>query len=288
MSNVSVYLLFASFYFAPALLILLIIWAAWRLLRLFEMSASVRRFVFIGLVTFGLSPMLVPAGTIMTALVPHGVLLAMPELGYYIQFARYVFPSFLVTGVIAGLISLKFVTLNEAIEFKWKLLIAPTVVLAICVTSYLVVIPERNMPSYLNHDVIEEQYGVYLNNVIELLRSEEKHRTRETDRLRAVFAAKSEIFSVSLEEPDTKGTVYGKTFHYIRDKSPPSSACSRSGPIPEGQKNLMRCTLDYGTFSKVEVLRYTREFQFKDENLLLLVQFEYEKLIDLLESQDET
>ena len=67
--------LLLSFYLVPAAVVLVAFWAVWRLVRLLDLSVSARRTLFVVIGTMGLAPMLVPAGTIIAAWVPHGLLL---------------------------------------------------------------------------------------------------------------------------------------------------------------------------------------------------------------------
>jgi len=89
---------FALFYLVPAAASTLVFWSIWRLLRLLELALLVRRVVFVLLGTLLLTPVLVPAGTIMTAWVPHSLLLLVPDVEYYLLFAEFVFPSFVITA----------------------------------------------------------------------------------------------------------------------------------------------------------------------------------------------
>ena len=122
-------LLFALFYIVPAGVALLIFWTVWRLIRLADLSLAARRVLFVAIGTLGLAPMLVPAGTIMAAWVPHGLLLTMPDIGYYFRFARFVFQSFAMTAAIFGLIAWWRIK-DEAkpLHVTWMTFVVPIVV----------------------------------------------------------------------------------------------------------------------------------------------------------------
>src|SRR5437762_1105024 len=92
--------LFAGFYFVPAAVGALGFWALWRLARLIELGLVTRRVLFGALGALVFAPMLVPAGTIFVVWVPHFLLLAEPNVGYYIRLARYVVPSFVATAAV--------------------------------------------------------------------------------------------------------------------------------------------------------------------------------------------
>ena len=233
--------------------------------------------------------MLVPAGTIMVVWVPHGLLLLEPDVSYYVQLAEYVLPSFVASLILAAIASWKFVGSNERpIEFTWVSIAAPTLVIAICASAYKIAIPERGIPSNLNHDSLENLYGSHFDETIQTLQLTEEHLDDEVSRLNEVFSKHPEILSVSLEEPNTRGTVFGSTFYYAKDTNPPGSSCSRTGPIPENQRNLIRCTLDYGMLDKIDTLRYIRNFEYEDELLELEVQFDFEKVREVIDDSTGT
>ena len=106
---VSYTLFFFGIYLIPALVVAFVLWVIWNSLCIHISKQVYRRIVFVVLVTLGLSPVIVPAGTIMAAWVPHAVVMISPQLGYYFKFASSVFISFLVTATIASVIAIRWV-----------------------------------------------------------------------------------------------------------------------------------------------------------------------------------
>ena len=100
-------LLLASFYFVPAAALGLGLWMFMRLLRELGVEFKGRRLCFIVLATVLFAPSVVPAGTIMTALVPNGLLALSGVLPMRHQpgLVNFAVVSFLITAIAAGLMA---------------------------------------------------------------------------------------------------------------------------------------------------------------------------------------
>lgn len=265
--------LFLYSYLLPASVVLLAFWAIWRIVRLFDLPVGTRRTLFVLLGTLGLSPMVVPAATILTAWVPHGLLITMPEIDYYVRLAHFVFPSFLITAVVFALISMRAIRAEEApLRLRWHTVVVPILVAAFVFGIYRFFVPDRSVPRGLNADAIEATYGDELDAVASLLAMEDPAlREREAERLQAFFDGDDAVVQVYLQTPSAMSEIGENAFGYTRGRSPPSKSCS-------GSYFLMRCTWSFDTFDRLETLRYRRVFEFAEERLALEIEFEYDKL----------
>jgi len=221
--------------------------------------------------------MVVPAATILTAWVPHGLLITMPDIGYYVRLARFVFPSFFITAVVFIFISIRTIRADAApLKFKWHTLLVPIIVGALVFGIYRFFIPDRDVPRGLNADAIEAEYGDELDAVASLIAMEDSAlRQREAERLQTFFDGEDAVVQVYLQTPRAMSEIGENVFGYMRGRSPPSKSCS-------GSYLLMRCTWSFDTFDRMETLRYRRVFEFAEEQLALEIEFEYDKLRDEL------
>lgn len=265
--------LFASFYLLPALVGLLAFWAIWRLIRLVEPPLSIRRTLFVLVGTLAFAPMVVPAGTIMAALVPHGMLLGVPDLGYYLRFSGFVFPSFAITAALFGLLSWWLVRPDvNPPKRNWANFGMPVTVLILIIGLYSYRFPDRDIAPALTTQAIEDAYGRSLDDVIALLSIDDVERRRvEVTRLKSVFESDSAVLQVMLRDADT-------TFHYQKGTSPSGWSCSGGDALD--QHGLMRCTWEYGTLDRRDVLSYVRRFPHKAEALGVVIQFDYGDVLD--------
>ncbi len=275
--------LFASFYLIPAAASILIFWSVWRLLRLLELTLIARRIAFILLGTLLLAPVLVPAGTIMVAWVPHAVLIPMLDIGYYTRLAQFVIPSFAITATLFGAVSWWRIKGEiKPLAFDWTTLAVPIVV-AVLVTGLInYFVPDRDISPKLTSPILEKFYGDSLDDIADLLNvSEPDIQASEVARLKNELRIQREILRVSLEGPSTSDAGSDSIFYYLRDESPPSKSCS--GVSKGDQIGLWRCTWSFSSFNELDVLEYTRRFDHGDETLRLVVEFEYDKLLDVIE-----
>jgi hypothetical protein len=267
--------LFASFYLVPALVGLLAFWAIWRLIELVGASLATRRTLFVLVGTLGFAPMVVPAGTIMAALVPHGLLLGMPELGYYFRFSGFVFPSFAITAALFGLLSWWLVRPDVSPPKRnWATFGMPVAVLIVIIGLYSYRFPDRDIAPALTTQGIENAYGQKLDDVIGLLSIDDVERRRaEVTRLESVFESDTAVIQVMLRDTDT-------TFHYQKGIAPSGWSCSGGDALD--QLGLMRCTWEYGTSDRRDVLSYVRRFPHNAEALAVVIQFEYDDILDAI------
>jgi hypothetical protein len=242
-----------------------------------NLTVGIQRAIFVLLGTLGFSPALVPAGVILVAWVPHGLLITTPDIGYYVQFARFIFPSFLVTALVFTVISIRMIRADATPQkFKWRSLLVPIFVGAVVLSIYRFFIPDRDVPQSLSADAIESEYGEELDAVASLLGMENSApRKREAERLQAFFDGEDAVVRVYLQGPSAMSEVGDDPFVYTRGRSPSSTSCS-------GSYFLTRCTWSFETFDRMETLLYRRAFEFAEEQLVLEIEFEYEKLRDQL------
>lgn len=266
---------FLNSYFLPAGVVLLAFWAIWQVVRMLELPVWIRRTVFVLLGTLGFSPMIVPAGIILIAWVPHGLLVTTLDIGYYVQFARFVFPSFVFTALVFTLIAIR--TIREdavAPKFKWHSLLIPIFAGFLVFSVYRLFVPDRDVSQGLSGEAIESEYGEELDAVASLLGMESSSlRKGEAERLRAFFDGEDSVVKVYLQTPSAMEQSGESIFEYARGPSPRSESCS-------GSYLLMRCTWSFDTYQSMETLRYRRTFEFSGEKLVLEIEFEYDKIRD--------
>jgi hypothetical protein len=267
--------LFASFYLVPAFVGLLAFWAIWRLIRLVEPPLAARRTLFVLVGTLGFAPMVVPAGTIMAALVPHGMLLGMPDLGYYLRFSGFVFPSFAITAALFGLLSWWLVRPDaNPPKRNWANFGMPVAILIVIIGLYSYRFPDRDVAPALTTQAIENAYGRSLDDVIALLSIDDVERQRaEVTRLKSVFESDPAVLQVILRDAAT-------TFHYQKGTAPSGWSCSGNEVLD--QRGLMRCTWEYATSDRRDVLSYARRFPHNAEGLSVVIQFEYDDILDAI------
>lgn len=270
--------LFALSYLLPAGVLLLAFWAIWRIIRLFDFSLGVRRTLFVLMGTLAFAPMVAPAATILSTWVPHGLLLIMPELGYYLRFAHIVFPSFVITAGVFAVVAWWLIRANTPpLKPNWATIVIPIIVATLVISLYRFVVPDSDIPADLTTDAIESAYGDQLDAVVSLLAFQDSERKeRETERLRRVFDADDAVVRVYLQAPSAVGDTSDNAFSYLKGRSPPSTSCS-------GSYRLMRCIWSYDTFDQKKTLRYRRIFEFAEEALAVEIEFDYENL-DALEN----
>ena len=192
----------------PTILGILVFWTIWRFVRWLDLSQSTRRLLFVLIGTLTLAPMLIPAATIMTAWVPHGMLIVMgpTELpAYYVQVARYVVPSFAVTGLVFWVLARQWVGADRTRgQSIWLTLAAPLVVGLLIILTYRYAIPSNDIPAYLTHQSIEHAYGERLDEVRALVDIDDAQpRIPVTQRLSSLFEADPVVLEVGLQVPTT-------------------------------------------------------------------------------------
>lgn len=276
-------MIFYLFYIVPAALSCLVFWALWKVARTRIVSLVGRRALFVFLSVSLLAPVMVPAATIYVAWVPHSVILLTPDLSYYVQFAKYVLVSFLLTGLVAYVLARwRLPTKALPQSPSLGLFVTPVVIFLLIFAAIQYVAPDREIPEGITKSLLEERYGADLDDVIALLKIEnEAEQLLEVDRIKEQFRNSPEVLYVSLQDPGSSGAVYGGLFYYSRRDSAPSKACS--GVHKDDQRGLMRCTWKYGTFDTLDVLRYQREFEFGEEILSLIVEYDYPGLLEVVE-----
>jgi hypothetical protein len=272
--------LFATYYLIPAAVSTLAIWSIWRLVRLFELTLLKRRTLFVLLGTLLLTPVIVPAGIINVIWVPHSVVLLTPDVGYYVHFARFVFPSFALTATI--LLAFAWWRVKgdvHPLQFNWTTIAVPIVVATLIVGLFRYFVPDERISPKITTPVLDEMYGQHFEDVIALPNIEElAHQKSEVNRLQKEFRNHRAVILISLDDPRTRGSATGQLFYYLRDERPPSASCS--GVSTGDQVGLSRCTWSYGTFNNLDVLQYKLKIDHDDEDLVLFIDFDYEELLD--------
>jgi hypothetical protein len=272
--------LFASFYFVPAFFALLALLAVWRIIRSFELSIAALRASLVVLCTLAFAPMLVPAGTIMTAWVPHGLLLIHVDFAYYLHTAKYAFPSFGITATIFSVFA--FLSIREkptALRINWATFAFPAFVVAISFGAYKLAFPDRDIPEKINTAAIEQAYGAKLDEVISLHNMSDPIVQQQVgEELKMHFDDDPSVIYVSLEDPGYPHTVSGQLFYFYQDDlNPPSKSCS--GAAPPEQKGLIRCSWKGGGANRRNVVKYTRRFTYGDERLFVVIEFDFKELM---------
>jgi len=281
----------------PTILGILVFWTIWRFVRWLDLSQSTRRLLFVLIGTLTLAPMLIPAATIMTAWVPHGMLIVMgpTELpAYYVQLARYVVPSFAVTGLVFWVLARQWVGADRTRgQSIWLTLAAPLVVGLLIILTYRYAIPSNDIPAYLTHQSIEHAYGERLDEVRALVDIDDAQlRIPATQRLSSLFEADPVVLEVGLQVPTTNDP-YNQTFYFLRGASPLHRS-SYGASRPPDQQRLRRETWEYregdpfvGECAKKflgsirncrerNVLKYLRPITVADETLYIDIAFDYE------------
>jgi len=160
-------------------------------------------------------------------------------------------------------------------------LAAPIAVTILIVGLFDYFIPNRNISPKLTTQALDEIHGKHLDDVVSLLNIKNfAYQKSEVRRLRDVFSAYRAVIAVTLQDPNTQGSVYGQLFHYVRNEGPPSKSCS--GVSAGGQIGLSRCTWSYSAFKNLDVLKYSQHFDQGDEVLTLTVEFDYDRVSEMV------
>lgn len=249
------YSLLQPFYLVPAAVVVLVWWAVWQPLRLFNLSVIVRRAVFVALGTLGLAPVIAPA-TVTAVMVPHGSIFLLLDLNYYVRFSQIVIPSFTVTATVLGLVAWWRIRGEAKRErIRWVAIGLPVLVIVASAGLFRYTFPDRSIPEYVNAPAIESVYGELLDAVVALPVVEDiDERRLAGEALQGEFESDPAVLAVTY--PISAGPARGEDFEYLRRERPPSYGCS-SRPRPD-QIGLMRCTWTYGALNRLDVLRYSR------------------------------
>ena len=267
--------LLLSFYLVPAAVVLVAFWAVWRLVRLLDLSVSARRTLFVVIGTMGLAPMLVPAGTIMAAWVPHGLLLLTPDIGYYVRFSRVVVPSFALTAAALGLVAWWRIRGDvRPVRVNWATFVGPIAVFGVIAGLYRYSIPDRDLPAPVTIQAVESAYGDELDAVAALSEIDDSEQRRSAvAELQSAFESDPAVLRVSY--PGTTGVIRGEIFYYLKGESPSGASCSGAQP------GLMRCTWSYDTSERLDVLRYSRSIAQGEEAADIAIDFYYDEALDV-------
>lgn len=234
-------------------------------------------FVIVGTMFF--APMIVPAGTINTVLVPHALLLVAPDPAYYFWIPQYILTSFAITAIIFIVIAKLIIRKRpQAKGVDWRTFSYPLLALTSTFVVFKAIVPDRDIPLSITTAAVERAYGSSIDAVIALHRIEDatQQGTAVAD-LKSRFSEDAAIIHVSLEDPGHAGGVYGQVFYFYQDDlSPPSKTCS--GTVPPEQKGLQRCSWKGGGTSRRNVIRYMRGFSLDDEELVVVFEFDFKAM----------
>jgi len=294
----------------PTALGLVAFWSIWRLVRLLNLSLAVRRTLFVSLGTIILAPMLIPVATIMTGWVPHGLLMLMSTelIGYYAQVPQYVFPSFAITAVMFGLVTMGWQhTDTTKPQSKLITFTVPVLVILLMVATFRFFLPGNDIPEHLNHETVEAIYGQSLDEVVALLDMDDSEvRESAVTRLKGLFDSDSGVLRVHLQVntsavPDSN-PVYDDVFFYQEPGFKSSSGFSRAN-VTDAQRYLRRLSWSYRQSSlffrqcatkwfsfvrgcgRRDVLEYSRRFTHQQETLSVQITFDYESMLSAIRSR---
>lgn len=255
-------LLFISFYLLPAAVLSVGIWLVLFTVRELGVSPGWRRAIFVVAVAVLLAPAVVPAGTIMTAWVPNGLLVlqgAAPMLHHprLVQFAAVSFPS---TAVFA--FALSWVVVRDRKSDHVPLgrrplrIGAPVAAIVAMLTLYYSWIPDRRVESHIDWALIESAYGESFDALIDLGGISDADRwQRERDRLEQVFADDPIVSAVAINDRRLETFVGDSTLRLLRVGG--EGGCSGSGEMWHHNR-ILRCTRKHPEKGRLETLEYRR------------------------------
>ena len=278
--------LFVSFYLIPASLVFVWLLLIRLALNAIALPVRVRRLVFSIVAALTLAPMIVPAGTIMTALVPNALLLlsGSPPMLHQQRLVEFALMSFGITAVIALALSFGlFRPSRKPLRQRWSAgrlasIAAPGVGIVIAAAIMAAVFPGRDVPAHVDAELIERHYGRFLDRLA---------ATVEIDDLDEVISIRRTIAAEIAEDP----LVLKLRFHddRLRDTAASNpavftlglpgrksgSGCSSATVGGKVQKGLMRCTWWIDGARDIETLRYRRVVQAGQKNETIEIEFDY-------------
>ena len=276
-------ILLASFYLLPAAFLVLLFWCLWQLIKCIGLPLWWLRLTFAFLAALLFAPVIVAAGTINVAWVPHALLFLDFDLSYYAHFGKYVFSSLAITFLVMGIGA--WAGIREAMPARApsrRVVLLSLFAIATTILAYVLAFPQRDIPEIITTAAIERLFGDRLDDVVALHDlSDPEAKRRGADELKAAFSSDAAIIHVALEDPGYQHTVYGNAFYFYQDDLQPTNT-SCSGASPPEQVGLIRCSWKGGGADRRNVIRYRRFFVFEDERLELIVEFDFDELRDAL------
>lgn len=255
-------MLFVSFYLLPAVILSVGIWLALSTVRELGASLGWRRAIFVVAVTVLLAPAVVPAGTIMTAWVPNGLLVlqgAAPMLHHprLVQFAAVSFPSTAVLAFALSWIVVRHQKSDHVPLGRRPLRIgAPVAAIVVMLALYYSLIPDRRVESHIDWALIESAYGESFDAVIDLGGISDWDRWQwEHDRLEQVFADDPIVSAVAVTDKRLETFIGDSTLRLLRARG--EGGCSGSGEMWHYNR-IMRCTRKHPEKGRIETLKYRR------------------------------
>ena len=276
--------LFALLYIVPAAGFAIGLWMIMLMLRQLDVSLGWRRTSFTIVATLFFAPAIIPAGTIMTAVVPHGVLvifgtLPMLHQPRLVNFAILSFTATLVVSAIASRLIIRPTPggneIGSTVSQLARLLI-PAGVICLLIAGLISLIPDRDIPPHIDRALVESHYGQLLDELATTLEQEDLLAARaERDRLAAVFESDELVFRVTLNDKRPDIDSFTRDVVYRERTETSSMSCSSGGDGKHIGEGLMRCTWSGRGISNIETLQYRRRFAHGDKAHVIEVHFHY-------------
>lgn len=274
-------LLFASFYLVPAIFLGVVILMSMILLKQFGVGYKGRRVWFVLLATVLLTPAVVPAGIIMTAIIPYGLLALMgaPPLLHHPELVKSAGIFFSATALIAILVACFCVKDRQPralLSFSAAMVrvVVPAAVIVGLLALYYERVPNR-MPAHVDRSLVETSYGTQLDAVAATLELEDMDEVRAArSRLRDAFAEDPIVMMVNFADPRL-GAEQPATIFLREDRRPSGSSCTGSGR-PEA-RGVMRCTYggDPYFYGGIRTLQYRRNFTVNETDYSISIDLYY-------------
>lgn len=275
----------SAFYIIPALGFVLGLWALHGLLREAGLGATGRRVALIPSATIALAPTIVPAGTIMTALVPYGLLAlgGFAPMLHQPVLVRFALSSFAITGGIMVAACLLLVRRSgdrsAGAPPNARRVGTYLGILAALSGAYVLFFVERTLPDHVDAGLIESEYGHYLDAAARTLDMEDLSAVEaERLRLREFFEVDPVLIGVSMYDKrlPSDGRRYADI--YAKPLDAKGFSCT-SKPTPFGNNRLVfRCTRGRGMHG-LETIKYRRRFQRGDSWHSVEIEFEQDAFL---------
>lgn len=271
-------------YLVPAGFIMLGLWMLMRLTGEIGLAIGARRVVFVIATTVLLAPAIVPAGIIIPAYVPYGVLALSGELPMRHQQPLQIFAigSFLVTALAATAASFALVRdrgpgLGRTGTVRFAI---PALVIAGLLGSYYSLSTDRAIPGHIDRELIVTEYSELLDVLAATLDIDEKSAIQEErDRIAEFLEVDTVIVSVRLFDERLPTHLAGSRDVFDRFPGPGSRGCSSSAGSYRDH-GLMRCTRDATLFGGYETLEYRHQITVDAEVRTIMLEFDYERFLD--------
>lgn len=163
--------------------------------------------------------------------------------------------------------------------------VVPFVVIVVLLAVFYARVPDRSIPSYIDHELIEANYGQEMDAALATLETDTADEMlAERKRLSEQFEKDPLIVSVWLEDGRDKTSNHNIFRRHLDNVSRRTCSSYKRKYVEDG---LMRCTLWQHWFGGTETLKY-RRYAWTKEGYRLEVSFDYERFLQQFPAPRDT